>query len=61
LQFRGGASGDAVEDCLDELRAIPKRIFRWRSNPFSPVLENQMIPSVDRMVSEVHDMMKVNN
>src|SRR6266852_4182290 len=51
----------AVEDCLDELRAIPKRICSLAvPNPFSPVLENQMIPSVDRIVSEVHDMMKVN-
>ena len=27
-------------------------------NPFSPVLENQMIPSVDRIIREVNDMMK---
>jgi pyruvate dehydrogenase E1 component beta subunit len=52
----------AVEDCFDDLRAIPKRICSMSvPNPFSPVLENQMIPSVDRIVSEVHDVMKTNN
>ena len=49
----------AVEDCFDELQATPKRICSLPvPNPFSPVLENQMIPSVDRIVSEIHDMMK---
>jgi len=49
----------AVEDCFDELRSIPKRICSLAvPNPFSPVLENQMIPSVDRIVSEVRNMMK---
>ena len=49
----------AVEDCFDELQVTPKRICSLPvPNPFSPVLENQMIPSVDRIVSEVHDMMK---
>ena len=49
----------AVEDCFDELRSIPRRICSLPvPNPFSPVLENQMIPSVDRIVSEVHNMMK---
>jgi pyruvate/2-oxoglutarate/acetoin dehydrogenase E1 component len=49
----------AVEDCFDDLQATPKRICSLPvPNPFSPVLENQMIPSVDRIVSEIHDMMK---
>ena len=49
----------AVEDCFDELSVPPKRICSLPvPNPFSPVLENQMIPSVDRIVSEVRDMMK---
>jgi pyruvate/2-oxoglutarate/acetoin dehydrogenase E1 component len=44
----------AAEDCFDELQAAPKRICSLSvPNPFSPVLENQMIPSVDRIVSEV--------
>jgi pyruvate/2-oxoglutarate/acetoin dehydrogenase E1 component len=41
------------------LRSIPKRICSLAvPNPFSPVLENQMIPSVNRIVSEVNNMMK---
>lgn len=49
----------AAEDCFDQLRASPKRICSQPvPNPFSPVLENQMIPSVDRIVSEVQEMMK---
>ena len=48
----------AAEDCFDELHVPPKRICSLGvPNPFSPVLENQMIPSVDRIVSEVHQMM----
>jgi pyruvate/2-oxoglutarate/acetoin dehydrogenase E1 component len=46
----------AVEDCFNELQVAPKRICSLSvPNPFSPVLENQMIPSVDRIVSEVRD------
>lgn len=49
----------AVEDCFDELQVKPKRICSLPvPNPFSPVLENQMIPSVDRIVREVHELMK---
>lgn len=48
----------AAEDCFDELKVRPKRICSLAvPNPFSPVLENQMIPTVDRIVSEVHQMM----
>jgi pyruvate/2-oxoglutarate/acetoin dehydrogenase E1 component len=48
----------AVEDCFAELQVTPKRITSLPvPNPFSPVLENQMIPSVDRIVSEVCDTM----
>ena len=50
----------AVEDCFDELQVTPKRICSLPvPNPFSPVLENQMIPTVDRIVGEVHNMMKM--
>jgi len=49
----------AAEDCFRDLREAPKRICSLPvPNPFSPVLENQMIPSVDRIVSDVHKMMK---
>jgi pyruvate/2-oxoglutarate/acetoin dehydrogenase E1 component len=48
----------ALEDCFGEMHVKPKRICSLPvPNPFSPVLENQMIPSVDRIVSEVHLMM----
>ena len=49
----------AVEDCFNEMQVIPKRICSLSvPNPFSPVLENLMIPSVDRVVREIHAMMK---
>jgi pyruvate/2-oxoglutarate/acetoin dehydrogenase E1 component len=48
----------AVEDCSAALRATPKRLCSLAvPNPFSPVLENQMIPTVDRIVGEVHRIM----
>jgi acetoin:2,6-dichlorophenolindophenol oxidoreductase subunit beta len=60
--FAGELLAIAVEDCFDELRTTPKRICSLPvPNPFSPVLENQMIPSVERIVSEVHEMMKTTN
>jgi len=50
----------AVEDCFDDLRATPRRICSLPvPNPFSPVLENQMIPSVERIVSEIHEVVKM--
>jgi pyruvate dehydrogenase E1 component beta subunit len=57
--FAGELLAIAVEDCFNELRVTPKRICSLAvPNPFSPVLENQMIPTVDRIVREVQDMMK---
>jgi pyruvate dehydrogenase E1 component beta subunit len=57
--FAGELLAIAAEDCFDELQVRPKRICSLGvPNPFSPVLENQMIPTVDRIVREVHDMMK---
>jgi pyruvate/2-oxoglutarate/acetoin dehydrogenase E1 component len=56
--FAGELLAIAVEDCFDELKVTPKRICSMGvPNPFSPVLENQMIPSVDRIVCEVKDVM----
>jgi pyruvate dehydrogenase E1 component beta subunit len=50
----------AVEDCFDDLRATPRRICSLPvPNPFSPVLENQMIPSVDRIVSGIHEVVEM--
>ncbi len=57
--FAGELLAIAVEECFGELLVSPKRISSLPvPNPFSPVLENQMIPSVDRIVSEIHLMMK---
>ena len=43
----------AVENCFDSLKLPPKRVCSISiPNPFSPVLENQMLPSVDRIVRE---------
>ena len=57
--FAGELLAIAVEDCFEELQVAPKRICSLPvPNPFSPILENQMIPSVDRIVSDVHEMMK---
>jgi len=57
--FAGELIAIAVEDCFDELQVTPKRICSLAvPNPFSPILENQMIPTVERIVREVADMMK---
>ena len=56
--FAGELLAIAVENCFNELRVTPKRICSLAvPNPFSPVLENQMIPTVERIVREVQDMM----
>jgi pyruvate/2-oxoglutarate/acetoin dehydrogenase E1 component len=57
--FAGELLAIAAEDCFDELQVTPRRICSLAvPNPFSPVLENQMIPTVDRVVSEVQQVMK---
>lgn len=59
--FAGELLAIAVEDCFDELKVPPIRICSLGvPNPFSPILENQMIPSVGRIVSEIQTMMKTN-
>jgi pyruvate dehydrogenase E1 component beta subunit len=56
--FAGELLAIAAEDCFNELQVSPKRICSLGvPNPFSPVLENQMIPTVERIVSEVKDVM----
>jgi pyruvate/2-oxoglutarate/acetoin dehydrogenase E1 component len=48
----------ACEECFDALDAPPLRICSLPvPNPFSPSLENEMLPSVDRVISEVRDLM----
>jgi pyruvate/2-oxoglutarate/acetoin dehydrogenase E1 component len=59
--FAGELLAIAAEDCFDELKTAPIRICSLGvPNPFSPILENQMIPSVARIVSEIQTMMKTN-
>jgi pyruvate/2-oxoglutarate/acetoin dehydrogenase E1 component len=56
--FAGEILAIAVEDCFDQLHVAPRRICSLPvPNPFSPVLENQMIPSVERIVGEVQRVM----
>jgi pyruvate/2-oxoglutarate/acetoin dehydrogenase E1 component len=50
----------AVEDCFNEMHVAPRRICSMPvPNPFSPVLENLMIPSVERIVGEIRGMLKI--
>jgi len=52
--FSGEIFAIACEDCFDDLDGPPLRICSLPApNPFSPVLENQMIPTVQRTVSEI--------
>jgi acetoin:2,6-dichlorophenolindophenol oxidoreductase subunit beta len=46
----------AVENCFDRLKVPPRRVCSLSlPSPFSPVLENQMLPTVDRIVREVQE------
>jgi pyruvate dehydrogenase E1 component beta subunit len=48
----------ACEECFDALDAPPLRICSLPvPHPFSPVLEREMIPGVDRVLSEVLELM----
>lgn len=48
----------ACEDCFDDLDAPPRRICSLPApNPFSPVLENQMLPSAVRVAAEIRQLM----
>jgi pyruvate/2-oxoglutarate/acetoin dehydrogenase E1 component len=48
----------AVEDCFRDLQAAPLRICSVSvPNPFSPVLENQMLPSPERVAGEVRRLL----
>ena len=56
--FSGEVVALACEDCFDSLDAPPLRICSLHvPNPFSPVLENQMIPTPQRVMSEVRRWM----
>jgi pyruvate dehydrogenase E1 component beta subunit len=56
--FSGEILALACEECFDALDAPPLRICSLPvPNPFSPSLEREMIPGVDRVVSEVRERM----
>ncbi|HWB97345.1 MAG TPA: pyruvate dehydrogenase complex E1 component subunit beta [Bryobacteraceae bacterium] len=56
--FSGEVVALACEECFDSLDAPPKRICaRPAPNAFSPKLENEILPGVDRVVSEIRDWM----
>ena len=55
--FSGEIFAVACEECFDDLDAPPRRICSMHvPNPFSPVLENQMIPTADRVAAEIRSM-----
>ncbi len=57
--FSGEVFAIACEECFDSLDAPPKRICSLPvPNPFSPALENAMIPGVSRIVSEIREFMQ---
>ena len=52
--FSGEVVALACEECFDSLDAPPLRICSLHvPNPFSPVLENQMIPTPERVAAEI--------
>jgi pyruvate/2-oxoglutarate/acetoin dehydrogenase E1 component len=52
--FAGELFAIACEDCFDALDGPPLRICALHApNPFSPVLENQMLPSAARVASDI--------
>ena len=54
--FSGEIFALACEECFDSLDAPPKRICaRPAPNAFSPQLENQILPTVDRVVAEIRE------
>jgi acetoin:2,6-dichlorophenolindophenol oxidoreductase subunit beta len=56
--FSGEVIALACEECFDSLDTPPVRICSLPiPNPFSPVLEKEMIPSVERVVTEIRERM----
>lgn len=57
--FSGEIIALATQDAFDSLDAPPRRICSAHvPNPFSPVLENEMIPSTAKVVREVREMLR---
>jgi pyruvate dehydrogenase E1 component beta subunit len=58
--FSGEVFAVACEHCFDYLDVRPVRICSLHvPNPFSPVLENQMIPTPERVASEIREKMEL--
>jgi acetoin:2,6-dichlorophenolindophenol oxidoreductase subunit beta len=54
--FSGEIVAVACEECFDSLDAPPLRICSLPvPHPFSPPLENEMIPTVDRIASKIRE------
>jgi pyruvate dehydrogenase E1 component beta subunit len=54
--FSGEIMAVACEECFDSLDAPPLRICSLPvPHPFSPPLENEMIPTVDRIASKIRE------
>lgn len=54
--FSGETFAVACEECFDYLDAAPIRICSLHiPNPFSPVLEDQMIPTPERVAAEIRE------
>ena len=54
--FAGEMLALACEECFDALDLPPFRICSLPvPNPFSPVLEKEMIPSVERVIKEIRE------
>jgi pyruvate/2-oxoglutarate/acetoin dehydrogenase E1 component len=57
--FSGEVIAIACEDAFDSLDAPPGRICSLHTpNPFSPVLENEMMPTVGRIVDAVRGLVR---
>ena len=57
--FAGEVVALACEECFDALDSPPLRICSLPiPSPFSPVLENQVIPTAERVVKEVRKLME---
>jgi len=57
--FAGEMLALACEECFDALDLPPFRICSLPvPNPFSPVLEKEMIPSVERVIEEIRERIK---
>ncbi|SRR5581483_10227409 len=56
--FSGEVFAVACEECFDALDAPPQRVCSLHvPNPFSPVLETQMIPTPERVASEIRRLL----